>query len=59
MNNFMPVNRLLRTALLVLVACNWSFQGQAQAVQSKQIFLWDVTLSMEYNGMTSLIRFIY
>lgn len=56
MNNFIQVNRLLRTALLALVACAWSLQSRAQAVQSKQIFLWDVTLSMEHNGIWSDVK---
>ena len=48
-------NQSMRFLLLFLL-CSWALPGMTQVVHSKQIYLWDVTLSMKQNGIWEEVK---
>ena len=42
--------------LFLFLLCSWTLPSIAQVVHSKQIYLWDVTLSMKQNGIWDQVK---
>ena len=42
--------------LLLFLLCSWALPSMAQVVHSKQIYLWDVTLSMKQNEIWDQVK---
>ena len=49
-------SRLIGTCAAVLLSCLSQLEGLGQSVHSKQIYLWDVTLSMKQNAIWDQVK---